>query len=84
MAMLMHRDSKPWQVQIWVFFLIAVFLGAVALACLPSQDPDRAFMVMVYFFCLITCTLALAKTRRDRQEADLSEARVAGGRSDAA
>ena len=24
-----HRDSKPWQVQVWASFLIAVFLCAV-------------------------------------------------------
>ena len=143
MATLIHRDSKPWQVQVWVSFLIAVFLCAVGLAYLPGQDLDRAFMVMGYFFCLsaafvlakyvrdqektqselketpmfklvvwggfalamsltgwglwrmevndtykaflgvswlylITCTFTLAKTLRDRHEADLSEARMAG------
>lgn len=143
MATLIHRDSKPWQVQVWVSFLIAVFLCAVGLAYLPGQDLDRAFMVMGYFFCLsaafvlakyvrdqektqselkdtpmfklvvwggfvlamsltgwglwrmevndtykaflgvswlylITCTFTLAKTLRDRHEADLNEARMAG------
>jgi hypothetical protein len=29
MQTLIHRDSKPWQVQVWVSFLIAVFLCAV-------------------------------------------------------
>ena len=149
MTTLIHRDSKPWQLQVWVSFLIAVFLCAVGLAYLPGQDLDRAFMVMGYFFCLsaafvlakyvrdqektkserkdtpmfkwvvwgsfllamsltgwglwrmevnetykaflgvswlylITCTFTLAKTLRDRHEADLNEARIAGHRSDAA
>ena len=143
MQTLIHRDSKPWQVQVWVSFLLAVFLCAVGLSYLPGRDLDRAFMVMGYFFCLsaafvlakyvrdqektqaegkladtpmfklvvwggfflamsltgwglwrmevnetykaflgvswlylITCTFTLAKTLRDRHEADLSEARL--------
>ena len=142
MQTLIHRDSKPWQFQVWASFLIAVFLCAVGLSYLPGRDLDRAFMVMGYFFCLsaafvlakyvrdqektqsdvkdtpmfklvvwggfflamsltgwglwrmevndtykaflgvswlylITCTFTLAKTLRDRHEADLSEARMA-------
>ena len=142
MQVLIHRDSKPWQFQVWASFLIAVFLCAVGLSYLPGRDLDRAFMVMGYFFCLsaafvlakyvrdqektqsdvkdtpmfklvvwggfflamsltgwglwrmevnetykaflgvswlylITCTFTLAKTLRDRHEADLSEARMA-------
>ena len=143
MQTLIHRDSKPWQVQGWLSFLLAVFLCAVGLSYLPGRDLDRAFMVMGYFFCLsaafvlakyvrdqektqaegkladtpmfklvvwggfvlamsltgwglwrmevnetykaflgvswlylITCTFTLAKTLRDRHEADLSEARL--------
>jgi hypothetical protein len=145
MQVLMHRDSKAWQLQVWVSFMIAVFLCAVGLAYLPGKDLDRAFMIMGYFFCLsaafvlakfvrdneksavegraadtpafkfvvwggfflamaltgwglfrmeinetykaflgvswlylITCTFTLAKTLRDRHEADLHEARLAG------
>ncbi len=145
MPSLIHRNSKPWQIQVWASFLIAVFLCAVGLSYLPGRDLDRAFMVMGYFFCLsaafvlvkyvrdqektradgkladtpmfrfvvwggfflamsltgwglwrmevnatykaflgvswlylITCTFTLAKTLRDRHEADLSEARLAG------
>ena len=151
MQVLIHRDSKPWQMQVWLSFLIAVFLCAVGLAYLPGRDLDRAFMIMGYFFCLsaafvlakyvrdqektkadgkavdtpmfklvvwggfflamsltgwglwrmevnetykaflgvswlylITCTFTLAKTLRDRHEADLSEARMAGRTSRAA
>ena len=145
MPSLIHRDSKPWHIQVWASFLIAVFLCAVGLAYLPGRDVDRAFMVMGYFFCLsaafvlakyvrdqektpadgklldtpmfrfvvwggfflamsltgwglwrmeinatyqaflgvswlylITCTFTLAKTLRDRHEADIAEARMAG------
>lgn len=154
MQVLIQRDSKAWQVQVWVSFAIAVFLCAVGLSWLPGKDLDRAFMVMGYFFCLsaafvlakfvrdsekarverrpadtpmfkvvvwtgfflamaltgwglmrmeinetykaflgvswlylITCTFTLAKTLRDRHEADLNEARLQGraaGRAEAA
>lgn len=145
MQVLIHRDSKPWQAQVWISFLLAVFLCAVGLSYLPGKDLDRAFMIMGYLFCmsaafvlakyvrdqeksvsegkmadtpmfklvvwggftlamsltgwglwrmeindtykaflgvswlyLITCTFTLAKTLRDKHEADLSEARMAG------
>jgi hypothetical protein len=148
MQVLIHRDSKPWQAQVWISFLLAVFLCAVGLSYLPGKDLDRAFMIMGYFFCmsaafvlakyvrdqeksvnegkmadtpmfklvvwggfalamsltgwglwrmevndtykaflgvswlyLITCTFTLAKTLRDKHEADLSEARMAGRNS---
>jgi len=147
MQTLIHRDTKAWQLQVWVSFLLAAFLCGVGLAYLPGKDLDRAFMVMGYFFCLsaafvlakfvrdsekakaerrqadtpmfkfvvwggfflamgltgwgllrmevnetykaylgvswlylITCTFTLAKTLRDRHEADLAEARMQGRR----
>jgi hypothetical protein len=66
MQVLIHRDSKPWLVQVWVSFLIAIFLCAVGLAYLPGKDLDRAFMVMGYFFCL-SAVFVLAKYVRDQQ-----------------
>ena len=45
MQTLIHRDSKPWQFQVWASFLIAVFLCAVGLSHLPGRDLDRAFMM---------------------------------------
>ncbi len=62
-----HRDSKPWQLQVWISFLIAVFLCAVGLSYLPGKDLDRAFMVMGYFFCLSTA-FVLAKYVRDEEK----------------
>lgn len=64
---LIHRDSKPWQLQVWVSFLIAVFLCAVGLSYLPGKDLDRAFMVMGYFFCL-SAAFVLAKYVRDHEK----------------
>ena len=68
MQVLMHRDSKPWQFQVWASFLIAVFLCAVGLSYLPGQDLDRAFMIMGYFFCL-SAAFVLAKYVRDQEKA---------------
>lgn len=64
---LIHRDSKPWQMQVWVSFLIAVFMCAVGLSYLPGKDLDRAFMVMGYFFCL-SAAFVLAKYVRDQEK----------------
>lgn len=74
MQVLIHRDSKPWQFQVWASFAIAVFLCAVGLSWLPGKDLDRAFMVMGYFFCL-SAAFVLAKYVRD-QEKSQTEGRV--------
>lgn len=65
------RDTRAWQLQVWVSFGIAVFLCATGLAWLPGQDLDRAFMVMGYVFCLST-VFVLAKAVRDAQQAALA------------
>ncbi|WP_295958683.1 YiaA/YiaB family inner membrane protein [Rhodoferax sp.] len=77
-AVLIHRDSKAWSLQVWLSFAIAIFVCAVGLAYLPGQDLDRAFMVMGYFFCL-SAAFVLAKFVRDNERAlaDASTARAA-------
>lgn len=64
------RDTRAWQLQVWISFGLAVFLCATGLAYLPGQTLDRAFMVMGYVFCLST-VFVLSKAVRDRHEADL-------------
>ncbi|MES2635366.1 MAG: YiaA/YiaB family inner membrane protein [Pseudomonadota bacterium] len=68
MQVLIHRDSKAWHLQVWVSFLLAVFLCGVGLAYLPGKDLDRAFMIMGYFFCL-SAAFVLAKFVRDTEKA---------------
>lgn len=68
MQVMIHRDSKPWQFQVWASFLIAIFLCAVGLSYLPGKDLDRAFMIMGYFFCL-SAAFVLAKYVRDQEKA---------------
>jgi hypothetical protein len=75
MQVLIHRDTKAWQLQVWVSFLIAAFLCGVGLAWLPGKDLDRAFMIMGYFFCL-SAAFVLAKFVRDHEKAR-EEGRVA-------
>lgn len=66
--LLIQRDTRAWQLQVWISFLIAVFLCGVGLAYLPGRDLDRAFMVMGYFFCL-SAAFVLAKFVRDQEKA---------------
>ncbi|TWO69727.1 hypothetical protein FN976_18050 [Caenimonas sedimenti] len=68
MQVLIQRDTKAWNLQVWVSFLISVFLCGVGLAYLPGRDLDRAFMVMGYFFCL-SAAFVLAKFVRDSEKA---------------
>lgn len=68
MQVLIQRDTRAWQLQVWLSFLIAVFLCGVGLAWLPGDDLDRAFMVMGYFFCL-SAAFVLAKFIRDQEQA---------------
>lgn len=69
---LIHRDSKAWGLQVWISFLIAMFLCAVGLAFLPGTDLDRVFMVMGYFFCM-SAAFVLAKFVRDNEIARRDE-----------
>ncbi len=65
------RDTRAWQLQVWISFGIAVFLCATGLAYLPGEALDRAFMVMGYVFCLST-VFVLSKAVRDTQKAHIS------------
>jgi len=63
-----HRDTRAWQLQVWLSFVAAVALCATGLAWLPGQDLDRAFMVMGYVFCL-SAAFVLSKFVRDQEKA---------------
>lgn len=69
-----QRDTRAWQFQVWISFGIAVFLCAVGLAWLPGQPLEQVFMVMGYVFCL-SAAFVLAKFVRDN---DSAAARGAG------
>lgn len=61
-----QRDTRAWQLQVWVSFALAVFLCAVGLAWLPGERLEQAFMVMGYVFCL-SAAFVLAKFVRDNE-----------------
>jgi len=67
-SFVVQRDTKAWQLQVWISFGIAVFLCAVGLAWLPGEQLERAFMVMGYVFCL-SAAFVLAKFVRDNESA---------------
>lgn len=64
--LVVQRDTRAWQLQVWVSFGIAVFLCAIGLAWLPGERLEQAFMVMGYVFCL-TAVFGLSKFIRDNQ-----------------
>ncbi len=64
--MMLKRDTRAWQTQVWLSFGVAVTLCAVGLAWLPGNDLDRAFMIMGYVFCM-SAAFALAKFVRDNE-----------------
>ena len=66
--LILQRDSRAWQLQVWVSFGIAVFLCAVGLGWLPGSQLEQAFMVMGYVFCL-SAAFVLAKFVRDNEGA---------------
>jgi len=68
-----QRDTRAWQLQVWISFGLAVFLCATGLDWLPGQALDRAFMVMGYVFCL-SAAFVLAKFVRDNQHGDTASA----------
>lgn len=67
MRVVVRRDTKAWQVQTWVSFLLAALLCGVGLAYLPGGDVERLFMVMGYMFCL-SGAFVLSKFVRDEEQ----------------
>jgi len=72
-SIIVQRDTRAWQIQVWVSFGIAAFLCATGLAYLPGQPLEQVFMVMGYVFCL-SATFVLAKFVRDRESAQRRDA----------
>jgi hypothetical protein len=64
--MLVRRDTRAWQLQVWISFGVALTVCGIGLAWLPGEDIDRAFMVMGYVFCT-SAAFALAKFVRDNE-----------------
>ncbi len=66
----MQRDTAGWRVQVWSSFGLALLACTVGVLRLPSQELDRAFLAIGFFFCLFTC-FAVAKLQRDNRDAQV-------------
>jgi len=78
-------DTPMFKLVVWGGFLLAMGLTGWGLVRMEVNDTYKAFLGVSWLY-LITCTFTLAKTLRDKHEADLSEARLQGRsmRADAA
>ena len=63
----MQRDTSSWRTQAWTSFTLAVLATGGGVMRLPSQELDRAFLAIGFFFCLFA-TFAVAKTIRDNRD----------------
>lgn len=68
-----QRDTAGWTVQVWVSFALALSACAVGVLRLPSQELDRAFLAIGFFFCLFA-SFAVAKTLRDNRDGQVDTA----------
>lgn len=73
-------DSPLFKYVVWSGFFAAMALTAWGLLRMEIGETYKAFLGVSWLY-LITCTFTLAKTLRDRHEADLAEARAQGRRS---
>lgn len=73
-----HRDvpfdSPAWTFQVWAAFVISVGATAWGIYWLPADLWTRGFLAIGLFFTVSSC-FALAKTVRDRHEAEQSQRR---------
>ena len=72
-------DTPMWKVVVWGGFFTAMGLTGWGLVRMEISDTYKAFLGVSWLF-LISSAFTLAKTLRDRHEADLAEARLEGRR----
>jgi hypothetical protein len=65
---------------VWGGFFLAMALTGWGLMHMEVNDTYKAFLGVSWLY-LITCTFTLAKTLRDKHEADLADARREGRQS---
>jgi hypothetical protein len=64
---LIRRDTSTWTMQVWISFGFAVLACTIGVWNMPSQDLDRAFLAIGFFFCLFA-SFTLAKMVRDNRD----------------
>ena len=70
-------DTPLFKFVVWGGFCLAMCLTGWGLLRMEIDDTYKAFLGVSWLY-LITCTFTLAKTLRDRHEADLNEVRMQG------
>jgi len=70
-------DTPMFRFVVWGGFFLAMALTGWGLMRMEVNETYKAFLGVSWLY-LITCTFTLAKTLRDRHEADLNEARMQG------
>jgi hypothetical protein len=66
-------DTPMFRVVVWGGFFLAMVLTGWGLMRMEVNDTYKAFLGVSWLY-LISCTFTLAKTLRDRHEADLRDA----------
>jgi hypothetical protein len=74
------RDVPMWRLVVWGSFFTAMGLTGWGLVRMEINETYKAFLGVSWLF-LISAAFTLAKTLRDRHEADLIEARLQGRRA---
>jgi len=74
------RDVPMWRLVVWGSFFTAMGLTGWGLVRMEINEAYKAFLGVSWLF-LISSAFTLAKTLRDRHEADLIEARLQGRRA---
>ncbi|MDK2124907.1 YiaA/YiaB family inner membrane protein [Parachitinimonas caeni] len=65
-------DTGAWMVTVWVGFAVAVGLTGWGLYRMTIPEGQRAYMIVSWLF-LMSSVFTLAKTVRDKQDADMLE-----------
>lgn len=70
-------DTAAWTMTVWLGFGIAVVMTAWGLFRMTIGNWEKGFMIVSWLF-LVSSAFTLAKTVRDKQEADYMELAAAG------
>ena len=70
-------DTPAFKYVVWIGFFLAMSLTGWGLWRMEVNETYKAFLLVSWLY-LITCTFTLAKTMRDKHEADMAEAHMQG------
>lgn len=76
-----NRDSSAWIFQTWAAFIISVGFTLAGLYYAPIDIWIKGFIAIGYLFTISTC-FTLAKTLRDKHEAERIVNRVATAKTE--